>query len=197
MAGRRSLRLGPIRGHFWMMSFWPLARRWPGCWSWLWSSRGQESPSFSSICLTIKLWQVTGGFVHHSFLFSFESLFRLLLHFKWKIQQCSFHCDYNVFVMCYYTLWHFPSIHLHPFIRTSLTHPCFIQTFLNKAFLKQTSKVDALSRRSSFSTTSVCQVRGRAASFQHVLITIVCAHMARPVLPCTWHMDVWKMTHCF
>lgn len=58
-AGRRSLRLGPIRGHFWMMSFWPLVHRWPGCWLWLWSSHGQESPSSSLICSTIKLWQVT------------------------------------------------------------------------------------------------------------------------------------------
>lgn len=55
-ARRRSLQLGP--GHFWMTSSWPLAHRWPGYWLWLWSSHGQELPSFSLICLTIKLWQV-------------------------------------------------------------------------------------------------------------------------------------------
>lgn len=59
-AGRPPLPLRPVRRPFWTKWLWPSARRWPGCWLWPWSWPGQGSPSFCSICSTIKLWQVTG-----------------------------------------------------------------------------------------------------------------------------------------
>lgn len=130
-AGRQSLPLGPIRRHSWMRSFWPLAHRWPGCWSWLWSSRGRESPSCSLICSTIKPWQVTSAVLS----FRFESTTRFLVTFQVKL--CSpFTCIFTLFC----DVLSFLYASFHPFIHTSCTHPHFIQTFSNRHFWSRLQK---------------------------------------------------------
>lgn len=131
--GGRSLQLRPNSGHFWTMSFWPSAHRWPGCWSWLWSSRGQESPSFSLTCWTTERWRVTRVIVDYYFKrFCFAYFSRHFVHHSTMIIIPS-ECDYNVLVMFCYTLWHFPSTHLYSFIHI-FTLSYFIKTFSNKPF---------------------------------------------------------------
>lgn len=147
------------------MSFWPSAHRWPGCWSWLWSSRGQESPSFSLTCWTTERWRVTRVIVDYYFKrFCFAYFSRHFVHHSTMIIIPS-ECDYNVLVMLLYlmTLSFNSPVLIYPHIYTFIFHQnIFQQTF--QTFLKQTSKVDILSWRSSISATSICQVRGNAPS---------------------------------